>query len=106
MIAKDPALDRRIWMLAWPLLLSNITAPLLGLVDTAVVGHLDSPVYLAAVALGSNVFMFLYFSFNFLRMGTTGFTSQARGAGEATLVVLLRALLLSCLLYTSPSPRD
>ena len=52
MIAKDPALDRRIWMLAWPLLLSNITAPLLGLVDTAVVGHLDSPVYLAAVALG------------------------------------------------------
>ena len=97
MIAKDPALDRRIWMLAWPLLLSNITAPLLGLVDTAVVGHLDSPVYLAAVALGSNVFMFLYFSFNFLRMGTTGFTSQARGAGEATLVVLLRALLLSTL---------
>ena len=61
MIARDPALDRRIWMLAWPLLLSNITAPLLGLVDTAVVGHLDSPVYLAAVALGSNVFMFLYF---------------------------------------------
>lgn len=91
------ALDRRIWLLAWPLLLSNITAPLLGLVDTAVVGHLDSPMYLAAVALGSNVFMFLYFSFNFLRMGTTGFTSQARGAGEATLVVLLRALLLSTL---------
>ncbi|MAY10535.1 MAG: MATE family efflux transporter [Alcanivorax sp.] len=95
---SEPGLDRRIWALAWPLLLSNITAPLLGLVDTAVVGHLDSPVYLAAVALGANFFMFLYFSFNFLRMGTTGFTSQARGAGEATLVVLLRALLLSTVL--------
>ncbi|MBM7332122.1 MAG: MATE family efflux transporter [Alcanivorax sp.] len=92
------ALNRRIWALAWPLLLSNITAPLLGLVDTAVVGHLDSPVYLAAVALGANFFMFLYFSFNFLRMGTTGFTAQARGAGEATLVVVLRALLLSTVL--------
>ncbi|MCU5787171.1 MATE family efflux transporter [Alloalcanivorax marinus] len=92
------ALNRRIWALAWPLLLSNITAPLLGLVDTAVVGHLDSPVYLAAVALGANFFMFLYFSLNFLRMGTTGFTAQARGAGEATLVVVLRALLLSTVL--------
>ena len=62
------SINRRIWMLAWPLLLSNLTAPLLGLVDTAVVGHLDHPRYLAAVALGGNVFMFLYFSFNFLRM--------------------------------------
>lgn len=95
---EQEALNRRIWALAWPLLLSNITAPLLGLVDTAVVGHLDSPVYLAAVALGANFFMFLYFSFNFLRMGTTGFTSQARGAGQATLVVLARALLLSTVL--------
>ncbi|ASK35748.1 MATE family efflux transporter [Alcanivorax sp. N3-2A] len=88
-------LDRRIWALAWPLLLANMTAPLLGLVDTAVVGHLPSPSYLAAVALGGNFFMFLYFSFNFLRMGTTGFTAQARGAGDNTLVVLLRALLLA-----------
>jgi len=85
-------------MLAWPLLLSNLTAPLLGLVDTAVVGHLDHPRYLAAVALGGNVFMFLYFSFNFLRMGTTGFASQARGGEKDTRVVLLRALLLSTLL--------
>ncbi|WP_300352434.1 MATE family efflux transporter [uncultured Alcanivorax sp.] len=92
------SLNRRIWMLAWPLLLSNLTAPLLGLVDTAVVGHLDHPRYLAAVALGGNVFMFLYFSFNFLRMGTTGFASQARGGEKDTRVVLLRALLLSTLL--------
>ena len=89
------SLNRRIWMLAWPLLLSNLTAPLLGLVDTAVVGHLDHPRYLAAVALGGNFFMFLYFSFNFLRMGTTGFASQARGGEKDTRVVLLRGLLLS-----------
>lgn len=92
------ALDRRVWALAWPLLLANMSTPLLGLVDTAIVGHLPSPSYLAAVALGGNVFMFLYFSFNFLRMGTTGFTAQARGAGDNTLVVLLRALLLAALL--------
>ena len=89
------SLNQRIWMLAWPLLLSNLTAPLLGLVDTAVVGHLAHPRYLAAVALGGNFFMFLYFSFNFLRMGTTGFASQAKGAQRDTRVVLLRGLLLS-----------
>ena len=92
------SLNERIWMLAWPLLLSNLTAPLLGLVDTAVVGHLAHPRYLAAVALGGNFFMFLYFSFNFLRMGTTGFASQARGGGRDTRVVLLRGLVLSCAL--------
>ena len=104
-------LNQRIWMLAWPLLLSNLTAPLLGLVDTAVVGHLEHPRYLAAVALGSNFFMFLYFSFNFLRMGTTGFASQARGGERDTRVVLLRGLLLSALLglgliLMSPLLRD
>ncbi|MCG8393564.1 MAG: MATE family efflux transporter [Pseudomonadales bacterium] len=92
---QTDSLNRRIWMLAWPLLLSNLTAPLLGLVDTAVVGHLDHPRYLAAVALGGNFFMFLYFSFNFLRMGTTGFASQAQGGERDTRVVLLRGLLLS-----------
>ncbi len=98
MTAVTPALNRRIWMLAWPLLLSNLTAPLLSLVDTAVVGHLESPRYLAAVAMGGNYFMFLYFSFNFLRMGTTGFTAQARGGSHSTLIVICRALLLAALL--------
>lgn len=93
-----PALNRRIWSLAWPLLLSNLTAPLLSLVNTAVVGHLDSPRYLAAVAMGGNYFMFLYFSFNFLRMGTTGFTAQAHGSAQSTLIVICRALLMSFVL--------
>ena len=89
--------SRKTWFLAGPVMLSNISVPLLGAVDTAVVGHLPGPHYLGAVAVGALIFSVIYQGCNFLRMGTTGFTSQARGAGEATLVVLLRALLLSTL---------
>jgi MATE family multidrug resistance protein len=69
----------RIWTLAWPIILSNITVPLLGLVDTAVVGHLPDSRYLAAVTLGATLFSFLYWGFGFLRMGTTGLVAQAIG---------------------------
>ncbi|MGB8712643.1 MAG: MATE family efflux transporter, partial [Onishia taeanensis] len=74
----------RIWPLAWPIILSNITVPLLGLVDTAVVGHLPDSRYLAAVTLGAALFSFLYWGFGFLRMGTTGMTSQAVGREDDT----------------------
>ncbi|MFY0991752.1 MATE family efflux transporter [Halomonas sp. C05BenzN] len=78
--ARRPGAARqRIWALAWPIILSNITVPLLGLVDTAVVGHLPDSRYLAAVTLGATLFSFLYWGFGFLRMGTTGLTSQAVG---------------------------
>ncbi|MDI5983959.1 MATE family efflux transporter [Halomonas sp. M4R5S39] len=77
-VAPD-ASPRRLWALAWPIILSNITVPLLGLVDTAVVGHLPDSRYLAAVTLGATLFSFLYWGFGFLRMGTTGLTSQAVG---------------------------
>jgi len=73
------AARRRIWILAWPIILSNITVPLLGLVDTAVVGHLPDSRYLAGVTLGATLFSFLYWGFGFLRMGTTGLTAQAVG---------------------------
>ncbi len=73
---------RRLWSLAWPLILTNLTVPLLGLVDTAVLGHLDSPVYLGAVAISANLFTILYWSFGFLRMGTTGLAAQASGAQD------------------------
>ncbi len=66
----------RIWTLAWPIILSNITVPLLGLVDTAVVGHLPDSRYLAGVTLGATLFSFLYWGFGFLRMGTTGLVAQ------------------------------
>ena len=61
------------------MILSNVTVPLLGMVDTFVMGHLDGPEYLGAVAVGSVVFSFLYTGLNFLRMGTTGITAQSYG---------------------------
>lgn len=75
--------SRRVWQLAWPLILTSISVPLLGLVDTAILGHLDRPDYLAAVALGTSLLAFFYWGFGFLRMGTTGLTAQAWGAGKA-----------------------
>lgn len=79
---RDPFGHRAIWAIALPLIISNITVPLLGMVDTAVVGHLDSAVYLGAVAVGATIFNFLYTGMNFLRMGTTGITAQALGQGD------------------------
>jgi MATE family multidrug resistance protein len=82
--------------LAVPLFLANLTAPLLGVVDTAVVGHLGSPVPIGAVAIGTVVFSFLFWGFSFLRMATTGLTAQALGAQDAAAVgaQLLRPALL------------
>lgn len=65
------------------MILSNISVPLLGMVDTGVTGHLDDAVYLAAVAVGATIFGFLYSGVNFLRMGTTGITAQRFGADDA-----------------------
>jgi MATE family multidrug resistance protein len=74
--------DRDVWRIAAPMVLSNISVPLLGMVDTGVVGHLESAVYLGAVAIGSTIFSFLYAGMNFLRMGTTGIAAQCYGAGD------------------------
>ena len=73
---------RAVLHIAAPLILSNITVPLLGMVDTAVVGHLDSPHYMGAVAVGATIFSFIYTGLNFLRMGTTGITAQTLGARD------------------------
>ena len=74
--------NRDVWRIAAPMILSNISVPLLGIVDTAVMGHLESPAYLGAVAIGSAIFAFLYTGMNFLRMGTTGIAAQRFGAGN------------------------
>lgn len=74
------AADKALWRLALPMIFSNITVPLLGLVDTAVIGHLDSPVYLGGVAVGATATSFLFMLLLFLRMSTTGLTAQAFGA--------------------------
>ena len=88
---------RRSWQLAWPLVLSNISVPLLGMVDTGVVGHLPEPRHLEAVALGATTVSVLYFLCGFLRMGTTALTAQALGAaaGLELRAVLVRGLLLA-----------
>jgi len=86
-----------VWLLAGPIILSNISVPLVGAVDTAVVGHLPDPVYIGAVAIGALIFSFLFYGFGFLRMGTTGFVAQAHGANDSAGVaqVLVRALLMA-----------
>ncbi len=72
----------KVWKLALPIMVANMSIPLVGAVDTAVVGHLSSEIYIGAVAIGAVIFSFLYWGFGFLRMGTTGFVSQAHGAGD------------------------
>ncbi|WP_417514914.1 MATE family efflux transporter [Minwuia sp.] len=86
----------RVWSLAWPIILSNITTPLLGIVDTAVVGRLPGPEYIGAVAIGAISFTSVFWLFGFLRMGTSGFAAQANGANNQpeVLAVLARAVLL------------
>ncbi|MEP1217457.1 MAG: MATE family efflux transporter [Marinobacter sp.] len=78
-------------------MLTNLTVPLLGLVDTAVLGHLESPEYLGAVAVGANLFSILYWTFGFMRMGTTGLAAQAWGKRDefAQIALLLRSVLLA-----------
>ncbi len=83
--------DKALWRLALPMIFSNITVPLLGLVDTAVIGHLDSPVYLGGVAVGATATSFLFMLLLFLRMSTTGLTAQAFGARDPA--ALARALV-------------
>lgn len=92
-----PDWHRRMWALAAPIMLSNVSVPLLGAVDTAVVGHLPDPAYLGAVAVGALIFNFLFWGFGFLRLSTTGLAAQAHGGGRADELraVLGRAALLA-----------
>lgn len=89
--------DRQILHIALPSIVSNITVPLLGLVDVAITGHLGSSAYIGAIAVGSMLFNALFWMFAFLRMGASGMTSQALGGRRLTEVVnvLLRSLLVS-----------
>ncbi|EKE77514.1 MATE family efflux transporter DinF [Gallaecimonas xiamenensis] len=73
---------KRVLALALPMILSNITVPLLGLVDTAVIGHLANPAFLGGVAVGNMLVTFLFWLLGFLRMATTGLIAQAHGRGD------------------------
>ena len=90
-------LKRRFFRLTFLNILSNVTVPLVGLVDTAMLGHLPQIRFLAGVALASVLFEYLYWSFGFLRMGTTGMTAQALGRQDdrEAFLILYRSLALA-----------
>lgn len=88
-------MNKRILQIALPSIVSNITVPLLGLVDTAISGHMGSPVYIGAVAVGSMIFNVIYWLCGFLRMGTSGMTSQSLGRRDLDAVASLLARSMS-----------
>ena len=75
-------MNREILKIALPAIVANITVPLLGLVDTAIAGHLGDKVFIGAVAVGAMMFNLVYWNFGFLRMSTSGMTAQAFGSGD------------------------
>lgn len=85
----------RVWALAWPMILANLSVPLLGLVDTAILGHLSDSRYLSAVAISTSLLAFLYWGFGFLRMGTTGASAQLLNKPKDANALLLKAAALS-----------
>lgn len=89
-------MNRRILGLALPNIITNITVPLLGMVDMAIVGHLSAS-HLGAIAIGTQIFNLIYWNFGFLRMGTSGFTAQAYGAKDMTEAVriFMRAIAIA-----------
>ncbi|MES2441988.1 MAG: MATE family efflux transporter [Pseudomonadota bacterium] len=93
-MAALPLTRRSIFAQAWPIMLGQTTVPLVGIVDVAVIGRTGDAAALAGVALGTTIINFLFWSFGFLRMGMTGMTAQAQGAGDAQEVdaMLVRGL--------------
>jgi len=89
--------NREILRISIPSIVTNITVPLLGMVDVAIVGHIGNASYIAAIALATMVFNLIYWNFGFLRAGTTGLTAQAYGAGdkEEYLNVLVRGIVIA-----------
>ena len=92
----SPSQLKRMWQFAWPVMLTNLSIPLLSLVDTALLGHLDNAQQLGAVAIGGNIIAMLLWVFSFLRQGTTGLSAIAYGAEDNLQSTLL--LMRSCCL--------
>ena len=89
---------RHIWRLAWPIIMSNITVPLVGAVDVAMMGRIDDPAFIGGVGLGMMLFNAIYFGMGFLRMGTTGLVAQSQGEDAAAQIarIMVRGLVLAC----------
>lgn len=94
--SNNKAMSAQVWALAWPMMLSSISTPLMGLVDAAVMGHLPDSRYLAAVAVGATLFSTLFWGVGFLKAGTTGMAAQAVGRKDAQALcnLLWQALLV------------
>lgn len=101
---------KKIWKLALPSIVSNITVPMLALMDLSIVGHLGRTSYIAAIAIGGTIFNMIYWIFAFLRMGTTGITGQSFGAHDTRSVQLtlvrgmVMALVISAMLLLLQQP--
>ncbi len=100
---------KKIWAIAWPMILGGLSTPLLGLVDTALLGHIESSHYLSAVAVGASVIGLLYWGFGFLRMGTTSLVARQKGrssfetsAKDNHEDILYRGLLIALLSSSLP----
>ena len=111
-ISLMPISHRSVLTIAVPIMLSNVTEPLIGVVNTTVIGQLPEAHYIGAIAIGSLIFSFLFWGFGFLRLSTGGLSAQAVGAGDSAEVtaVLLRALAIAvtvglCLILRQPPYR-
>lgn len=95
--ASVPVTHRSVLAISVPIMLSNVSEPLIGVVNTAVVGQLPDPYYIGAIAVGALIFSFIFWGFGFLRLSTGGLTAQAVGAGdsEELVAVLGRALMIA-----------
>lgn len=93
---KSPVTHRSVLTVAVPIMLSNVSEPMIGVVNTAVIGQLDDPYYIGAIAVGALIFSFIFWGFGFLRLSTGGLSAQALGAGDAAelVAVLVRALMI------------
>ena len=97
---SEQSANRKVWAIAGPAIIANSSAPLVGLVDTWAIGHLPVATHLAAVGVGATVFSFIFWSFGFLRMSTTGLIAQARGRLDegAQRRIMVRSLGLGLLI--------
>ncbi len=92
-------MNKRIFKLAIPNIISNLTVPFVGVVDVALMGHQNNSAYLGAIALGASIFTFIYAGLGFIRMGTSGFTAQSYGERniEKSFLILARAFFVALL---------
>ena len=93
---KSPVTHRSVLTVAVPIMLSNVSEPLIGVVNTAVIGQLPDPYYIGAIAVGALIFSFIFWGFGFLRLSTGGLSAQATGAGDTPelVAVLARSLMI------------